>query len=584
MRKLISILILSIITLACSFGLVACECKHQFTNYVSNNDATCLADGTKTAVCDNGCGEKDTVTDVDSKLGHKFTNYVSNNDATCEVDGTKTAVCDNGCGTKDTVIDVDSKLGHTNVEINVDPTCEDDGVSLVKCENCEEVFYQKTIEKLNHDYVLQGFVTENTEVYCAGVYQCLNCEESKIDSVTYETLGMPILCFDGDITNMSKDNEVLLSVKYQNGEQSIDCDANVKWQGSSSIYYPKKNFTMKLLNKGTTKKNKVEMKEGWGEQSKYCLKANYIDFSHARNVVSGKLYSQIVKSRDFDDKIENLANGGAVDGFPIFIFINGSYQGLYTLNIPKDKWMFGMQDDEADDEVITKQALLMGDAWTNATALKETVKPDYASSGFELEYCSTEDTIGDDWVLDSFNSMIEFVLNNDGEDFKNGISQYVSVERTIDSMIFTWLINAGDNRSKNILWTTYDGTHWFSSMYDMDGTWGVLWDGTKNTPETQNFWWEGAGTNMLWQKIWANYKKEITARYFQLRATVLSDQNILNEFDEFFNQIPDFIIKSEKDKWSGIKSINCSSFEDISIFLKSSTAILDKYFLDRITE
>ena len=118
--------------------------KPSFTNYVSNGDATCTADGTKTAKCDrDGCSVTDTVTDEgsaghhfteevkDSKylktaadctndavyyksckcgeasvtetfkaagtaLGHKYTNYVSNDDAACTADGTKTAVCDNG--------------------------------------------------------------------------------------------------------------------------------------------------------------------------------------------------------------------------------------------------------------------------------------------------------------------------------------------------------------------------------------------------------------------------------------------------------------------------------------------------------
>ncbi|MDY3793121.1 MAG: hypothetical protein SOZ56_11720, partial [Oscillospiraceae bacterium] len=45
---------------------------HSFTNYISNGDADCLNDGTKTAECDNGCGETDTVDDVDSKTGHKW--------------------------------------------------------------------------------------------------------------------------------------------------------------------------------------------------------------------------------------------------------------------------------------------------------------------------------------------------------------------------------------------------------------------------------------------------------------------------------------------------------------------------------
>ena len=46
-----------------------------------------------------------------STLGHSFTHYVSNNDATCTEDGTKTAKCDR-CDVTDTVVDVGSATGH----------------------------------------------------------------------------------------------------------------------------------------------------------------------------------------------------------------------------------------------------------------------------------------------------------------------------------------------------------------------------------------------------------------------------------------------------------------------------------------
>jgi len=49
-------------------------------------------------------------------LTHKHTNYVYNNDATTEKDGTKTALCDNGCGTPNTVTAEGTKLNNT-VEI-----------------------------------------------------------------------------------------------------------------------------------------------------------------------------------------------------------------------------------------------------------------------------------------------------------------------------------------------------------------------------------------------------------------------------------------------------------------------------------
>lgn len=44
---------------------------HSYTHYKSDGNATCTADGTKTAQCDN-CTQKDTVTDVGSVLGHEW--------------------------------------------------------------------------------------------------------------------------------------------------------------------------------------------------------------------------------------------------------------------------------------------------------------------------------------------------------------------------------------------------------------------------------------------------------------------------------------------------------------------------------
>ena len=111
--------------------------------YVSDNNATCEQDGTKTAKCvrygTGGCTETDTVTDTGSKLGHLFEDYVSNNDATCEQDGTKTAQCvrygTGGCMATDTVTDTDSKLGHLFEDYvsNNDATYEHDGTKTAKC-------------------------------------------------------------------------------------------------------------------------------------------------------------------------------------------------------------------------------------------------------------------------------------------------------------------------------------------------------------------------------------------------------------------------------------------------------------------
>ncbi len=112
--------------------------SHSFSVYISDGNATCAADGTKTAKCDH-CDVTDTKTDTGSKKAHTFTNYVSDGNATCAINGTKTAKCD-VCGASDTVIDTESKTDHsfTSYVSDGNATCEADGTKTAKCDHCDE--------------------------------------------------------------------------------------------------------------------------------------------------------------------------------------------------------------------------------------------------------------------------------------------------------------------------------------------------------------------------------------------------------------------------------------------------------------
>ena len=67
------------------------------------------------------------------------------------------------------------------------------------------------------------------------------------------------------------------------------------------------------------------------------MKANWIDRTHARNVVSAKLAGRMQEKYGL---LMESPNHGAVDGFPVEIYNNGKFYGLYTFNIPKDTWQF----------------------------------------------------------------------------------------------------------------------------------------------------------------------------------------------------------------------------------------------------
>ena len=67
--------------------------QHSFTNYISDQNATCTADGTKTAACDHDCGKTDTVADTGSMIPHEMGQWETVTEATEETEGLKRRTC-----------------------------------------------------------------------------------------------------------------------------------------------------------------------------------------------------------------------------------------------------------------------------------------------------------------------------------------------------------------------------------------------------------------------------------------------------------------------------------------------------------
>ena len=382
-------------------------------------------------------------------------------------------------------------------------------------------------------------------------------ENPASSSIVVEDYGLPILYLSGDISGMDKDNAVTLNYQYK----ELGGTCSVKWQGSSSLTYPKKNFTVKF-------DNAVEMAEGWGAQKKFCTKANFIDYTHARNIVNAKLWGQIVKSRsDGNEKLERLPNGGAVDGFPIVITINGEFQGLYTMNIPKDGWMFGMGSG-------ANEAIVCADNHVPATQFKALATMAGDKADFELEYVSDEDNA--DWVLASLNRLINAVMNSDGKDLHTTVAQYLDWESAIDYYIFTVMLGGGDMTDKNYLLATYDGVKWFFSAYDMDTTYGIDWDGKKFfSPNATVKIHSYATIHRVMDLILSHKLYELKQRYKALRGGVLSEHNVNTMFYNFMSAIPRQILEEDARRWPTIPSTNVNDVNNIINWYRARCAIID---------
>ncbi|MBR5957363.1 MAG: leucine-rich repeat protein [Salinivirgaceae bacterium] len=78
-------------------------------------EPTCTETGLGEGKHCSACNEFLMTQELLPALGHEFVNYVYNNNATTEADGTETAVCENGCGETDTRVAEGTKLATTAV-------------------------------------------------------------------------------------------------------------------------------------------------------------------------------------------------------------------------------------------------------------------------------------------------------------------------------------------------------------------------------------------------------------------------------------------------------------------------------------
>lgn len=387
---------------------------------------------------------------------------------------------------------------------------------------------------------------------------------------------LPRLFFGGALPQTKE--EVGMFWRYVSADLDISGWCTTKAQGNSSLAYPKKNQTVKLYTEENCEEKQKLNFRGWGLQNKFCCKANWIDLTHARNIVSARLWADVVKSRDnyenLPQELRSSPNQGAVDGFPVKVFADGVYQGRYTVNIPKDAWMANM-DDSLDTHCIL-------------------CSEGYGSGCFRAE----ANIDGNDWtdeihdvvpaaIKQRWNQVINFVRNSTDEEFRAGLGDYFYVDSLIDYHLFG-LVSCGlDAYGKNQIYMTYDGQKWIASMYDMDSTWGLWWDGSYFVPadydrsQYQDFQ-DGEG-NLLYIRLEQCFRQELKDRWVQLKTGVLSREHILNRFEEFVELTPVEMVKEDYAEttgsglFTGIPSQETNHIRQLRSFIRARHGWCDEY-------
>ena len=351
---------------------------------------------------------------------------------------------------------------------------------------------------------------------------------------------LPTVFINGTIPDTKVDQ--LAELIYISKTETFHAYITIKCQGTSSLNYPKKNFTVKLFEDESRSVKLKKNFKGWGNQNKFCLKANWMDISHARNIVSARIWGDIVKTRqDYDSLPEELRtspNQGAVDGFPIRVFCNGIYWGRYTWNIPKDGWMSNM------DSNLDTHCILCGENYESGCfrALANINRDDWTD---ELHDVAPES------IITSWNNAINFVMNSTDQEFKTNIENYFNLSSLIDYYLFSYAICHLDGLGKNQLFFTYDGIHWLASAYDLDSTFGLYWDGNSFVSETYKMPEDYEPTrahgtsNLLYDRLATLFKARIKDRWNELYSGILNPMNVIKYLEDFTNVCPPHIIEED---------------------------------------
>lgn len=394
---------------------------------------------------------------------------------------------------------------------------------------------------------------------------------------------IPIIELQGTLpTDASQKNS--LSYKYENFEGT----ATLKWQGQSSLAFPKKNFTIKF-------DKKFIAKDGWLADNTYVLKGNFNDFSQARNVVSAEIWAEIVKSRNwnyvpladndgslivdnttdgfnvYEDIMPGLHGTGAVDGFPVMLVVNGDYCGLYSFVLKKKAETFGFGNSNLEYALSCERT--PDNQNRNSVAFKGLANLD--GKDFDFEYTKSDEDEAN--AKASFNNMISKVIEATGKNYESVIENYLDIDSVIDYMIFTSLISAADGVTKNYLMLSYDGVKWYFSAYDLDSTFGNWQDGwLSQQPSGIPTLADWNGSNRAMHLVYAYGKDRLKARYKELRDGILSVENVRKMFIDYVSNISHALKDEELKLWPQTPSSEVHNINQIVEHYRLRADFIDK--------
>lgn len=342
---------------------------------------------------------------------------------------------------------------------------------------------------------------------------------------------LPCLTITGPLP-MVKGDKQKVSIKY---EDRFDPNRNINQmdnvtidiQGTSSQYYPRKNYKLKFPISYKLREDSIAEKV-------FTFKADFMDSSHTHNTGNAIMINDFMKAvSPIPPQTINPKIRTTVDGVLCSIFHKATPAsdpicfGVFNFNLDKDCFTtFGQSGNVECWELLDNSApRCKFKTWDDVRAVSDDFEPRYVPDEDNLDYTNLE-------------RVVRWVASTDGDPakFKAEVSSYFNVPALLAYYVIGITLGMVDSFAKNLFIETFDGNVWYPIFYDMDTCYGVNNEGVLGFGYDIEFT-DAIGTqfafnahdSVLWNNVQNAYQNEIISMYNSLRSSGLTYEDIIAE-------------------------------------------------------
>lgn len=376
-------------------------------------------------------------------------------------------------------------------------------------------------------------------------------KQEELYNFNYNNTTLPRMDLYGDTTNMTPYQTVDMRIQYTSpNEEKYGPSFNtgiqnnpVKIQGTSSLQYVRHNYTIYLKDEY----GNPMMYNPYGEgkampDSVFCLKADYIESSHGNNTGMANFINDNVYDTKLPPQLENPAMRSTIAGFPIVVYMNGEYLGVYNFN--HDRYStesYGydykkypnmlVYEINSNSNTSAGAFYRYGDNPESSANINER---DYYARDFKLIYGNRT---SDSDTYSEIKSLVEWVSVAEQDLFRETISEHFNKEYLFRYLLTVLMIGGVDSLGKNMKITTFDGKVWYPTFYDLDTCLGIDNSGyltIQPDVEIEEGSFNTSNSN-LWTKVMNYFASELKEEWALMRQGRFTLDNLLKYVIE--NQI-----------------------------------------------